>query len=85
MELQQIMVNIALGLIAFTFGLLIKIVWSAIKNLQKSCANLVTEVNALSVLIAGTYIKRDECVQKSSRIFDKLEEVLEKLGSKVDK
>ena len=88
----QLFVNAALGVIAFLGGIVMKVVWDAITALRMSLAEmraddaeLAKEVQAIQVLVAGTYIKRDEFERLSSAIFVKLDKIIEKIDSKVDR
>ena len=88
----QMFVNAALGVIAFLGGIIIKVVWDAISTLRTSLAEmreedtkLASKVQAIEVLVAGTYIKRDEFERLSSAIFAKLDKIIEKIDSKVDR
>lgn len=84
MEIQQ-WINIVFGVSAFSISLLIKIVWTAIRSLQKSSRHLVKEINELKVVVAGSYVKRDEFSETSSVIHRKLDTILTTLGGKADK
>ena len=88
----QMFVNAALGVIAFLGGILMKVVWDAISALRTSLAEmreddtqLAKKVQAIEVLVAGTYIKRDEFERLSAAIFAKLDKIIEKIDAKVDR
>lgn len=88
----QMFVNAALGVIAFLGGIIIKVVWDAISTLRTSLAEmreedtkLSSKVQAIEVLVAGTYIKRDEFERLSAAIFSKLDKIIEKIDHKVDR
>ena len=88
----QMFVNAALGVIAFLGGIIIKVVWDAISTLRTSLAEmreedtkLASKVQAIEVLVAGTYIKRDEFERLSAAIFSKLDKIIEKIDHKVDR
>lgn len=88
----QMFVNAALGVFAFVGGILAKVVWEAITTLRASLAEmreedskLAAKVQAIEVLVAGTYIKRDEFERLSAAIFAKLDKIIEKIDAKVDR
>jgi hypothetical protein len=88
----QMFVNSALGVIAFLGGIVMKVIWDAIAALRTSLkemrdedTKLATKVQAIEVLVAGTYIKRDEFEKLSQALFNKLDRIMEKLDSKVDR
>ncbi len=64
----------------------------ALSNLRDSFNNLSTadkalmeKVQAVEVLVAGTYVKRDELERVYTALFLKLDRIEEKLDGKVDK
>lgn len=88
----QLFLNAAFGVIAFLGGILIKVVWDAIGTLRTSLADmrhddaeLSRKVQAVELLVAGAYIKRDEFTQLSQAIFAKLDKIAEKIDGKVDR
>jgi hypothetical protein len=88
----QMFVNAALGIIAFLGGIIGKVIWDAISALRSSLAemrnddaDLARKVQAIEVLVAGTYIKRDEFERLSAAIFLKLDKIIEKIDAKVDR
>lgn len=88
----QLFINAALGVIAFLGGVVMKVVWDAIGTLRNSLkemrdedAKLATKVQSIEVLVAGTYIKRDEFEKLSQALFSKLDKIMEKLDHKVDR
>jgi len=88
----QLFINSALGVIAFLGGIVMKVIWDAIGTLRTSLkemrdedAKLAAKVQSIEVLVAGTYIKRDEFEKLSQAIFNKLDKIMEKLDAKVDR
>jgi len=88
----QMFINAALGVIAFLGGIIMKVIWDAIRSLRISLAEmrhedvlLANKVQAIEVLVAGTYVKRDELERMSQALFAKLDKIMEKLDGKVDR
>ena len=88
----QIFINAALGVIAFLGGIIMKIIWDAVRSLRTSLAEmrhedsvLASKVQEIEVLVAGTYVKRDELERLSQALFAKLDKIMEKLDQKVDR
>jgi hypothetical protein len=91
-EEMQMFINSALGVIAFLGGIVMKVVWDAVDTLRTSLsemrnddAQLAAKVQAIEVLVAGQYIKRDEFEKLSQAIFTKLDKIMDKLDAKVDR
>jgi hypothetical protein len=59
MELQPIL-NFAFGLIGVLFGWLLKLGYDSINLLQADAKRLAVDIQAIELLVAGQYIKRDD-------------------------
>jgi hypothetical protein len=83
--MSQDLYNIALGLAAFLGGWWMKVMWESLKDLQKTDKELAEKVGSIEVLVAGTYIKRDDFDKVADAIFRKLDKIEDKLDGKADK
>lgn len=83
--MDQQLYNIAMGLVAFLGGWWMKVMWEALKDLQNADKDLVAKVNAIEVLVAGDYVKKDEFNQVATEIFRKLDKISDKLDLKADR
>lgn len=83
--MSQDLYNIALGLAAFLGGWWMKVMWESLKDLQKADKELAEKVGSIEVLVAGTYIKRDDFDKVADAIFRKLDKIEDKLDGKADK
>ena len=81
----QIGFNIAVGLVAFLGGWVMNNLRDSLKSLQKADNELTNKVQAIEVLVAGTYVKRDELDKLGQAIFAKLDRIEGKLDGKADK
>lgn len=84
MELQMAF-NIAIGLVAFLGGWILNSLKGSIDALHKADEQLTTKVQSIEILVAGTYVKRDDLQELSKAIFARFDKLDEKLDSKVDK
>ena len=57
---MQTSFNIAVGLIAFLGGWVLNSLRENIQSLQKSDSELATKVQGIELLVAGSYVKRDD-------------------------
>lgn len=83
--MNQELYNIALGIAAFLGGWWMKVMWETLKDLQVADKELIEKVGAIEVLVAGTYIKRDDFDKMAEAIFRKLDKIEDKLDGKADK
>lgn len=81
----QMFINAALGVIAFLGGAVMKSIWDALKKQQEETSALVTKVQGIEVLVAGSYVKTEKFEQVVAALFLKLDRIYEKLNTKADK
>ena len=77
--------NIVLSLVAFLGGWVLNSLRDNIASLQKSDSELADKVQKIEVLVAGTYVKRDDLDKIISALFAKLDKIESKIDSKADK
>lgn len=83
--MDQTIVNWALAGASGLIGFLLNAMWQAVKDLQKSDMELADKVSEVEILVAGSYVKRDELSAMTNALFAKLDRIEEKLDKKVDK
>jgi hypothetical protein len=77
--------NIAIGLVAFLGGWILNGLRDSMKHLHDSDAELATKVQAIELLVAGSYVKRDDLDKLTTALFAKLDKIDAKLDAKADK
>ena len=82
---MQTSFNIAVGLIAFLGGWVLNSLRDSIQSLQKSDTELATKVQSIELLVAGSYVKRDDLDKLTVALFAKLDKIEDKIDRKVDK
>ena len=82
---MQTSFNIAVGLIAFLGGWVLNSLRENIQSLQKSDSELATKVQGIELLVAGSYVKRDDLDKLTVALFAKLDKIEAKLDGKADK
>ena len=81
----QTIINTAIALVGFLGGWILKVVWEGVKELQSADKILAEKVNTIEILIAGTYISKQDFDKIAAAIFAKLDKIEDKLDRKVDK
>ena len=81
----QTIINAAIALVGFLGGWILKVVWEGVKELQSADKILAEKVNTIEILIAGTYISKQDFDKIAAAIFAKLDKIEDKLDRKVDK
>lgn len=81
----QLIINSIFGVLMLCLGWILKVLWDAICELQKTDKDLAEKVGKIEVLVAGQYVKVDRFDQMVNAIFAKLDKIDNKLDQKVDK
>lgn len=79
--MDQTIINWIIGIGGTVIGIFIKSMLDSIKDLQKSDKEMADRVGSIEVLVAGTYVKRDELRE----LMRKLEQIDAKLDRKANK
>jgi CHASE3 domain sensor protein len=82
---DQTIVNWLLAGFGALIGFLLNAVWQAVKDLQQADKHISEKVSQIEVLVAGTYVKKDEFVSHIAALFAKLDKIDDKLDRKADK
>ena len=77
--------NVAVGIIGIISGWMLNNLRDSFKSLHDADLQLTGKVQAIEVLVAGQYIKRDELERLVSAIFTKLDKIENKIDQKADK
>ena len=83
--MDQSIINWIIAGFGALIGFVLKAVWEAVKDLQKTDINLADKVGKIEVLVAGNYVKKEEFNNVATAIFAKLDRIEDKLDKKVDK
>jgi hypothetical protein len=81
----QTLFNILVGLVAFFGGWVLNSLRDSIKALHVSDEMLGEKVQSIEVLVAGSYVKRDDLDKLTTALFAKLDKIEAKLDGKADK
>jgi hypothetical protein len=78
-------INAAMGLIAFLGAWVLNSLNDSIKSLKTADADLIKAVQHIEVLVAGSYVKRDDMDKLTTALFVKLDKIELKIDGKADK
>ena len=81
----QTLINAAAALVAFLGAYVLNGISASITALQKSDGELIKAVQHIEVLVAGSYVKRDDMDKLMLALFNKLDKIESKLDGKADK
>jgi CHASE3 domain sensor protein len=77
--------NVVFALSGFLGGWVLNGLRDSLKSLQAVDENLTEKVQAIEVLVAGQYVKREDFTDMSKAIFIKLDKIYDRLDTKADK
>ena len=83
--MDQTLINWLLTGFGALIGMFLKIVWDAVKDLQKADTDLAVKVSNVQSLILGDYVKRADWKEDLNGLLDFLRRIEDKLDKKVDK
>ena len=81
----QTLINVLFAIAGAMGGWILNNLKASIEALQKADTTLADKVQHIEVLVAGTYVKRDDLDKLSSALFHKLDKIESKLDNKQDK
>jgi hypothetical protein len=77
--------DIAIVLVGFLGGYILRGISTSISTLQKRDEDLLREVHQVHLLVAGDYVKRDELKSSVDGIFEALRRIEDSISGKADK
>ena len=89
---NQTLINVLIAFCGALLGWVLKGIRESIvdlqganKDLTKADSQLLEKVQTIEVLVAGTYVKRNDMEKLSDGLFKKLDSIEQKLDKKADK
>lgn len=82
---NQTIINTLLSLVAFFGGIWVRGLSDSMKELKKADISLVEKVQAIELLVAGQYVRREELKAFEDALFKKLDRIESKIDGKADK
>lgn len=76
--------NVILGAFSMLVGWLLNNLAQSMRDLSRADAELVSKVQGIELLVAGTYVKRAEFEEKITAMFHKLDSIEEKIDRRIE-
>ena len=83
--IDQTTINWIIAAAGALLGAMLNAIWISVKDLQMADTKLADRVGEIKVLVAGSYVKRDEHHDLSKAIFAKLDRIETKMDGKADR
>jgi hypothetical protein len=81
----QTLINYSVLLCGALGGWILKVLWDSIHELKIADAALIDKVTKIEVMVAGSYVTREEFQRTIATLFSKLDRIEDKIDHKVDK
>ena len=82
---SQTLINYLVLFAGATGGWILKVLWDSIHDLKIADLALADKVATIEVLVAGSYITREEFQRTITSMFSKLDRIEDKVSQKADK
>lgn len=83
--MEQTIINAVFACLGAVLSFILKVIWDGLRDLQKADIELATQVSSVKLMMADSYIKKEDFERLSNAIFNKLDRIEGKLDSKQDK
>jgi len=83
--MSQTMINAIIGGFAAAVAFILRVIWEGLRELQKADVDLTAKISEIQLLVAGSYVKKDELEGVIKALFTKLDKIEDKLDKKVDR
>ena len=83
--MSQTMINAIIGGFAAAGAFILRVIWEGLRELQKADVDLAAKISEIQLLVAGSYVKKDELDGVIKALFTKLDKIEDKLDKKVDR
>ena len=82
---SQTLINALIGGFSAAVAFILRVLWEGLRELQRADVDLASKVADIQLLVAGTYVKKDELDGVIKALFAKLDKIEDKLDKKVDR
>ena len=83
--MSQTMINAIIGGFAAAVAFILRVIWEGLRELQKADVDLAAKISEIQLLVAGSYVKKDELDGVIKALFLKLDKIEDKLDKKADR
>ena len=83
--MSQTMINAIIGGFAAAVAFILRVIWEGLRELQRADVDLTAKISEIQLLVAGSYVRKDELDGVIKALFTKLDKIEDKLDKKVDR
>lgn len=75
MDASQELFNVIFSVAGVLMGWCLKVIWSTMSELRDSDKEILDKIARIEVLVAGSYVKREDYQKTMERLFERLDEL----------
>ena len=83
--MDQTFVNMIIAGLLSAISFILKVIWDGLRELQKADVELTGQIGRVRLMMADSYIKKEDFDRMANALFAKLDKIENKLDGKADK
>lgn len=84
-DMEQTIINAILAGFGAAASFILKVIWEGHRELQEQDSRMNAEIQAVKLMMANSYIKKEDFDKAVAALFDQLRRIEDKLDNKEDK
>ena len=78
MDTGQELFNVIFSVVGILMGWCLKVIWSTMSELRDSDKEMMEKMSRIEVLVAGSYVKREDYQKTMERLFERLDDLAQR-------
>lgn len=83
--IDQMFVNMIIAGLLAAVSFILKVIWDGLRELQKADIDHMSQIATVKLMMADSYIKKEDFDRMVSAVFAKLDKIDNKLDNKADR
>ncbi len=83
--IDQMFVNMIIAALLASISFILKVIWDGLRELQKADVELTGQIAMVRLMMADSYIKKEDFDRMANALFAKLDKIEAKIDLKADK
>jgi len=82
---EQTLINAGIAGLLAALSFILKVIWDGLRELQKADIEQLAQISNLRILMADSYIRKEDFERMTNALFNKLDKIEGKLDGKADR
>lgn len=83
--IEQTVINAGIAGLLAALSFILKVIWDGLRELQKADIEQSAQISNLRILMADSYIRKEDFERMTNALFNKLDKIEGKLDGKADR